>query len=193
MPTRKVPDRAADLLLFAESSAGQGLSHLMEIVQTLFPNYSGPDNAISASNPRRERREFNRGTVDRLAGQMNSSIKTSHNDNTNTQAPTLAEIRALAKDPAKIQEKLSDLRDLIEQARIAGARKADCDYAFAKVEDLASAVRNPDSEDSKEDFSGAVGMLKGIADGFKTYGDIGENFQNTLHLVVPAIGLLLQV
>lgn len=98
----------------------------------------------------------------------------------------------LSAQQQEVMGQLSQLRDLIGQARTAGADADDCDFADKKIAQLEAATEQPDDEANQEKASGALKRLKDIAEGFKNYAEIGENFEKILKLVGPALALLLK-
>ncbi|MDQ3815539.1 MAG: hypothetical protein M3347_16605, partial [Armatimonadota bacterium] len=108
-----------------------------------------------------------------------------------TASDNQAQIQHLVDNPAELKAEIEKLRVLIEQARAAGADEDDCDFAVKKVAQLEAAAEKPDDEANKEKASGALKRLKDIAEGFKNYAEIGENFETILKLVAPALGALL--
>jgi internalin A len=101
-------------------------------------------------------------------------------------------IMQLSQNPAELKVEIEKLHGLIDQARAAGANKYVCDAAETNVRQLEEATNEPESDESKEKAGGALAMLKNAAEGFKSYAEIGENFEKVLKLVSPALAMLLK-
>jgi hypothetical protein len=113
-------------------------------------------------------------------------------NNTPTQTAEVKQLVQLSPQQQEVMGQLIQLRELIEQARGAGANKYVCDAAETNVRQLEEATNEPESDESKEKAGGALAMLKGAAEGFKSYAEIGENFEKVLKLVSPALAMLLK-
>jgi internalin A len=102
-------------------------------------------------------------------------------------------LKITARDAGELLQLVAELRQLIAQARAAGAEADNCDVAEEATVKIQTALQSPSQPAARKEAKGALAMLKGTAEGFGTLADIGEKFARILKFVEPGIEKLFEV